>query len=166
MALPSQVIGEPPFVHHEIKMAALLGLSRDEIRALRQEYLTEGTHFKTVKKRLYLSEQGVNLLLSKKTLPRPAAPINTPPSETAARPRQLLLIAPFEGDLLVWQKANNPRILLLIYPHDHMDSPQFIAQMQVRDNKNFVRGMKVRARHIEGVWYEHVGNLPRWRGKY
>lgn len=164
--MPSPVMGEPPFIHSETKMAARLGLSRDETRALRQQYLTKWTHWKLVKRRVYLTEEAVHLLLSKKGLPPPTPSINAALPQNAARPRQLLLMAPFEGELVVWNVCHNTRILLAIFPQDHADNPQTIVRIMVKSNKNFVAKMKVRARHIEKDLYELVGACPRWRGKY
>lgn len=163
------VEGDPPFIHFETKAAYALGLNRDEMRGFRQQYLTEGVHWMPVKKRIYLTQEGLDLILQKKALPRPASSLESagPGNVTHGAPaRQLLLKAPFEGELIAWNAPANERILLCIFPQDDLRNPQTIVRVRVRTNRNFVQGMKVRARHMEGDLYDMAGNLPRWRGKY
>ena len=133
---------------------------------MRQHYLKEGKHFKIVKRRLYLTQEAVQLLTSKRGLPLPVPEQIAAQRQDAARPRQLLLIAPFEGEMVVWNVCYNKQIILVIYPQENADNPQFIGRMRVRTNENFRVRMKVRARALDEGWFEHVGNLPRWRGKY
>ena len=44
--------------------------------------------------------------------------------------------------------------------------PQQVKVVRVRDNRNFVRGMLLEARWVQGNTFELVGPLPRWHGKW
>jgi hypothetical protein len=69
--------------------------------------------------------------------------------------------------LIVWERAVNPHILIC---HAE-DAPQKLAlshllRVRVRDNANFIRGMKVPATRISDDYYECSAPPPRARGRW
>lgn len=74
---------DPNYPHWESHSHGLLGISRDELRALRQTHLTEGTHWANIKNRVCLSEIGLQKI--RDTLKLNQSPV-TQPSATAAEP--------------------------------------------------------------------------------
>ena len=91
-----------------------------------------------------------------------AATTPAPPAEKKTGPD---LAAPTL--LLAWRSPGVNRQLLVCYkPDTDPNNPNNLVSVRVRNNINFLPGMRVRAQHVEAGIYNLVGPLPRWRGRY
>ena len=69
--------------------------------------------------------------------------------------------------LLAWAVPTTNRTLLVAYkPDTDPTNPTNLVSVRVRANHNFLPGMKLRVQHVEGTYYNLVGPLPRWRGRW
>ena len=70
-------------------------------------------------------------------------------------------------DLLAWRSPmGNPRLLVAHKPELDPNNPNHLVSVLVGNNRNFMRGMKLKARHREGIIYDLEGPLPRGRGSW
>lgn len=70
-------------------------------------------------------------------------------------------------ELVVWAVPPVNTRLLICHAADHDgNNPMLLVSVQVRDNFNFVKKMRVRARLIVGNRYSLEGPCPRYRGKW
>nr|WP_294577651.1 hypothetical protein [uncultured Rhodopila sp.] len=156
----------------ESQLCAELQVSKDELRRRRQHFLTEGTHWAYVKKRVLLSTTGAQILRGTADVPVPdknAAPANPAPP----RPPVALLLEKnppppaYQGELIAWKApALNPHLVVAYIPGTDPRNPMHLVNVLVRSNVNFLPGMKIKARHVEAIRYELVGPCPRWRGRW
>jgi hypothetical protein len=166
----------------ESRLPAQLGLNRDELRQLRKTLLVEGTDYRREKNgRVLVKAPGLEKLRRHIAAPAAAPPVENPPSSqldeknaapgsAAERPE-----APQEKlhTLLVW-RANLPNRRIIEAYREGTD-PQLrknIVRVKVKDHTRFSRfdnvgqPMKVPARHLQADFYEHVGAMPRRKGRY
>lgn len=143
------------FTLPEKRLPHVLGITRDELRDLRQKHLVEGVDW-ILDKRILLTEDALAKLREiMKTGPLPAAS-TLPPVE----------------ELVIWRANVKNSHVILCYKEgtDPAKNPADLLTVSVRDNKNFVeRGrdgkpMKVPARKIHETIYELAGWCPRFRG--
>jgi hypothetical protein len=167
--------GAPPgFPHEENGVRHVMGLTKDQMRALRHGELTAAIDFKIFKKRIYLSAAGAQRLLNSTGLP-PAkktpesclstttddgAPVkNVPAKKTPAEIVQLRVV---RCDL------RNPHLLLACAAAEDPDRPKTTVRVRVRSVANFIRRMELPALLVDGHTdlYDLAHALPRKRGKW
>src|SRR5579863_10505427 len=98
-----------------------------------------------------------------------AAAKNAPEKSAAPRAPAALLAWPatFQGKLIAWASpVRNPRLLVAYVPGTDPNDPLALVSVQVADNRNFLRGMELPARHVDAKLYELVGPCPPRRGRW
>lgn len=180
------------FTLRENKLCAELGLSPDALLRRRTYFLKQGHHWDYVDKRVMYSAVGAEILRSTRDSVIPAAPPKnaaTADSKAARRPVALLLESnpppvEFGGELIVWGvPPRNPKVITCYVPGTDPYNPMNLKALRVRDNKNFLRGMKIPPAPLKGKLtppvqvkinpikerpdvFELDGPTPRWRGKW
>jgi len=156
----------------ESQLCAELQVSKDELRRRRQHFLTEGTHWAIVKKRVLLSPVGADILRGTSAMPVPDKNAPAVDSVTPRRPIALLLEKntpppAYQGELIAWRApGRNHRLVVAYIPGTDPNNPLNLVNVLVRTNENFLPGMRIKARHVEAIRYELVGPCPRWRGRW
>lgn len=161
----------------EADVAQQLGISRDEVKQLRGQSLKLGHDYMTVKGETVITNSGMaKLVKSIGRIGRAAkgalaqfgiGSIATPPEEAAASPgpRQGAALPQIDNSsalpLKIVRRPVNLRIVYAQLPNEGA-----IVRVRVKTSIKFVPGMTIEARQIEGDLYQHVGRLPRFRGKY
>jgi hypothetical protein len=152
----------------ESEVAKELGISREEIKKLRTTHLFIGEDFSSEGREIILTEKGVERmreLISR--LVNQAAEVEV--SDEVKTPAMVLpdllqkIADKVEAEIVeltvvkTWQ---NPRIL------DAQTHDGRRVRVRVRTNKNFMSGMKLRAKADDdtGSVYVHEGRCPRYRG--
>jgi hypothetical protein len=160
---------KPAFVIREVKLLPHFR-SRDDLRARREAFLTHGLHWEYVEKRVMLSEPGAALLISKKTAPLPAQETPSAYKPNTAHPTRLLLTwrqPELDVELIIWAvPKRNPRILTAYLPGTDPTNPLYLKTVSVRDNANFLPGMKIKANKVDDRTYDLYGPCPRYRGRF
>jgi hypothetical protein len=166
----------------EKKARAALGLTRDDIRALRKEHLTEGTHYARGKQQsVWLNDAGLTALHAA------AAPRTTLLPERAAGPvaRELHPVKAQLLDLLrarvvelqktaplqlrvVTANLQFKHMLIACALTDDHHRPKTPLRIRVNNNANFLRGMLVPVQIVAGYTdlYELTRKCPRQPGKW
>lgn len=140
----------------EEELAAQLGVSRDALREVRSKVLTEGPDWVKQGREVVLRPAGVvkvHAALGHRSVaeaPDPKAP------EGPAAPLQASAVEV----LRVHSIPRNKRLLLAV------NGAGAVLRVRVKDSGKFTRGMEVSAVRCRGDLYEHVGRLPRYRGRY
>jgi hypothetical protein len=179
-----------PFTIRETRLCAELELSKDRLRERRAYYLQEGKHWAIVDKRVQYSQVGAEILRSTRAAVLPARGNKNAATGDAApvrRPIALLLEknppppAPlkFEGKLIAWAAPpRNRKVVICYFPGADPYNPMELVSLRVRDNQNFLRGMripddkppgsKVRVNAVKDSQdvFELMGPTPRWRGRW
>jgi hypothetical protein len=94
---------------------------------------------------------------SKKNGPPVPAASNTPPTGQKSS----------TTTLLAWRSPQkNTRILIAYLPETDPTNPNNLVTVNVRDNFNFMPGMKLPARFVSKGVYDLEGPLPRYRGRW
>ncbi len=168
------------FPHEETQVMALLGIrSRNVMREMRQEVLTEGQNWILEGKRVCLTDEALQkLLLHLKNAPRVNGTVcesllepKTPPLGMQAAPLALLEV--------IRSKLVNKHVLICVRPGQDPTMPTNWLTVRVRDNTNFLpktpTGM-ILARSITETLWEFAGNpknpsavschCPRFRGRW
>jgi len=158
------------FVYAEKAACAVLGLPKKRVRALRRECpgLRGEEHFTIVNRLLVYTEKGARLLIE-------AAGMGNGSVEELLR-RMLVegngsctgetgttAIVHVERpvcEMQVWRTdLKNPRILMAL-----LGGVQ--QRVSVQNSKNFVRGMRIKARRIQSDLWQLIGRCPRYRGRW
>ena len=167
----------------EKKARARLGVSRDELRAIRNAHLVEGTHYvRGQQHSVWLSEAGLAALSaavldqSQKTAPaRSLDDLATSRAKLLSLLRARGYVAPTaEPDpaeirlLVVRADLRNARLLLACAIDDDPDRPKKTVRVRVRSAENFVRRMEIPVRLVAGYddLYDLARNCPRQKGKW
>lgn len=176
------------FEVRETQLCAELGFSLDELRRRRVALLAQGVHWEYVKKRVLLTRVGALLLratrdagaegLVEKGAPAGDCERNSATVEKGASPSErspyqgMRPKIDFEGELVVWSvSALNRRLVVAHVPGVDPTNPLNLVAVMVRDNRNFLRGMKLPGpnrslvRTAETV-FDLQGACPRWRGRW
>lgn len=170
------------FAISEKKARAALGLTRDDIRALRNAHLTEGTHYARGKQHsVWLNDAGLTALHTA------AAPQATLLPERAAAPMarelhpvkaQLLDLLRARVDQLQKTAPLQLRVVNCTLKHPHMilacallddhHRPKVSLRVRVNTTKNFLRGMVIPVQAVAGYTdlYELTRKCPRQPGKW
>lgn len=165
----------------EKKARAGIGLSRDEIRALRSQHLTEGTHFTRGKQQsVWLTQAGLDLLttLAGANVKKTCGPVTTDDLATSRTKllnlfRTRAFLAPPVPSSNVHLRVVNCTLknlhLLLACPlDDDPDRPKTTVRVRVRSTLNFVRHMEIPARLVDGYTdlYDLARSCPRKKGAW
>lgn len=113
------------------------------------------------------------------SLPKPAAVTSSTgagavPQKNAAPATAAEKNAPAESDaaealveLQVWSVPAVNRALVICHrPDQDGSNPMNLVSVQVRENTNFLKAMKLKARPISANRFILEGPCPRWRGKW
>lgn len=184
---PEPLISRTPaqFPTAESSAAGRIGIGRDHIRALRQQFLTKDVHWTLWKNRVFLSDEAIQLLAHQKNLPIPSTDLGRPghdsdldapaplptektrPGPITAANRLLPPASRVSGELcflFAWHRPINTNILeARLNAADQ--SREGVVRVRVRSNENFMRGQELLARWIDADLYELVGHCPRHRGE-
>lgn len=148
-------------LYWESKVAESLGLSRDRIRALRQEHLLEGVDFRTVRGDVVLTELGLAKIASIDNGKGPATP--TSPDDSSAKfpvPKG----PPVRAKFAVVRIPANKRLLYCVPKGEHGKAPQVL--IRVKDNSLFMPWMELEAIESDNNSWQFRGRLPRKKGKW
>lgn len=178
---PQKDLAQYPF--SEKKARAQIGVTRDEMRALRNTHLTEGTHYARGKQQsVWLNQAGLDVLLA-----------TLSPSETLTRNRAVggnpHVLHPVKATLLsllrtrVAQLQKTPaeirlrvvngnlqfkHMLIACALEDDFHRPQRPLRVRVNTNANFIRGMEIPVQLVAGYTdlFELTRKCPRAKGKW
>jgi hypothetical protein len=160
--------GPPVFAIRESHICSELGMSENEVRRRRVCFLQQGTDWEVVKKRVLYSELGAQVLRDTRDTPLPAVE-QKDAAGTDSEPKKLI----------AWgAPGHNPHVLVCYVPGTDPHNPLNLVTLRVRDNRNFMRGMKIPGdgppgnrvkvtpvRDRENV-FDLQGPLPRWKGRW
>lgn len=171
--------------YFEHLLAPILGFTRADLRYLRGEALKKNVTWMKLGREVVISQTGLDLILARvrasSNAPSPQldfTPALVPQPEKkepqAEGPPPPLLLTdrapappppahPRPGELVeltVKSCYPNPRLLRAATPEGA------IVDVQVRNNKNFVVNMKLKARQGSAGKWEMEGRCPRQRGRY
>lgn len=184
MELTPQKDAPSGYPFSEKKARAQFGVSRDEFRALRNQHLTEGTHYTRGKQQsVWLNQAAVDVLLravspDAPTTPERAAalaPLECAPVKNAlvnllaTRVEHLQKTPPAEVRLRVVNgNLQFKHMLIACALEDDHHRPKHPLRVRVRNNANFIRGMEIPARLVTGYTdlYELTRKCPRTKGKW
>lgn len=154
----------------ETRVADSLGVSRERLRLLREEHMTENTHFIRRRNAVVLTETGMELL---NTLLPIAAQVADQPAPAEVPVEKSPGATPFAAphgpaprvSVRVVKVPPNPRLLFCVASEiEAGTSAQFLVR--VKTNENFMAGMVMEVISAgEGVW-QYVGRLPRRKGRW
>jgi hypothetical protein len=168
----------------EKKARAQIGVTRDEMRALRNTHLIEGTHYARGKQQsVWLNQAGLAVLLAtlgpSETLTRNRAVGGNPhvlhPVKAAllnllrTRAEQLQKTPPPERRLRVVNgNLQFKHMLIACALEEDCHRPQHPLRVRVNSNLNFMRGMEIPVRLVPGYTdlYELTRKCPRAKGKW
>lgn len=140
----------------EADLAKRLGLPRPTLRKIRADKLQEGKEWAEEGGEVHLTLQG-----GKKVLEAVGA---FQGAEKKAGDVEQLLGLSVKDELLVLTVEGRTRNRHIVMAWVDDPAPRAeLVRVQVRDNRNFVEGMRVRARHVEEDLWELVGRCPRSR---
>lgn len=164
---PAAAVSPDDGLFWETRVADSLGVSRDRLRLLREEHMTENTHFIRRRNAVVLTETGMELLNTLLPITTPAAQPPQAPAEKSPDP------APFAAptgpaprvSVRVVKVPPNPRLLFCVAAEvETGTAAQFLVR--VKTNENFMAGMSMEVISAgEGVW-QYVGRLPRRKGRW
>jgi hypothetical protein len=159
-----------------------LGLTKDEMRSLREKRLVEGPDFERYKKRVWLSQDAATRLLAladvklEKTRVRTtaddvgpektaAARKNAPPPEPASPAEETVALKVVNCTL-----ANKHMLTACPVAEDH-ERPRTLLRVRVRSAANFRRGMELPARQVTAYagmtdLYDLARPTPRKKGQW
>lgn len=184
--LTPQKDAPPGFPFSEKKARGHFGVTRDEMRALRQRHLTEGTHYARGKQQaVWLSDAGVAVLT------RAQCPDAPPPPERADAPAahecapvKSALLSVLAARVEQLQKTaapiavvrlrvvncqlKNPHMLLACALEDDVFRPRQTFRVRVNATANFIRAMEIPVQLVAGYTdlYELTRKCPRQKGKW
>lgn len=164
----------------EKKARAQLGITRDEIRALRNAHLTEGTHYIRGKQQsVWLNQAGLDALLSTRSLPTGERAGEGTAREIQPVKEQLLNVLDARVEQLEKTRAEIrlrvvngnlqfKHMLIACAFEDDFHRPAQPVRVRVNNNANFVRGMEIPVRRVDGYTdlYELTRKCPRQKGKW
>jgi hypothetical protein len=167
----------------EKKARGQIGVTRDEMRALRNKHLTEGTHYARGKQQsVWLNAAGLDCLL------KAIAPTSSLQEKRAATPNarecdpvKAQLLSLLTERIATLQKTPESRQLRVVsanlqFKHmliacalddDHFRPAQPL-RVRVNNNANFVRGMEIPVQLVAGYTdlFELTRKCPRQKGKW
>lgn len=158
----------PAILYYERLLPPILGLTREDVAYLRREAVKKGAGWWKQGREVVITEAGLenilrrladssntaaNLDFSAARVSPPSAPEKKEAPPAAATAGELV-------ELKVKSLYPNPRMLRAFTPDRQ------VVDVRVRNNKNFVPGMALKARLGSGGKYDMEGRCPRLRGRY
>ncbi|MBM4165239.1 MAG: hypothetical protein FJ222_12485 [Lentisphaerae bacterium] len=160
------------YVHVEREVAEKLGLSRATIRAVREKVLVRGRDYDLEGGAVKYTDAGlqrVELEVGAKT----AAPSTTPspaenrrggegqdsPPPASKAPEGTLRDDFSPQEAVVVRGFRNLRLI-------QAEIAGRLVRVRVRNSVNFVKGMRIPVRLLNGDLYELARRCPRWRGRW
>jgi hypothetical protein len=150
-------------IYYEAKIAERLGITRDQIRFVREQALKEKKHWRLSGRDVVYTDDGVKKFLRYLAVDLSAADLNSclvpvREKQKGAAPKN----APATGtiELTVKRCFANPKLLLAT------DSAGNEVRVRVPRNRNFKVKMKLHAQRVNESLYKMVGRCPRYRGRY
>ncbi len=142
----------------EERVAEVLGVPREEVRAWRKANLVEGRGFVRAGREVELTQAGLDSVMDALGLEK---------KEGGTVGPEALRFEPAEPVVLVVVRVpRNPRIVLAAEKKEGGAVGREV-RVRVRDNRKFVPRMEIRAQatNAEGV-YQLAGRGPRYRGRF
>lgn len=137
----------------ESKLVGRLGLSRTFLMKLRDQHLTQGVDWIKKGRRVLLSPVAVDKLRRVMDLPAEKRALEEPYALPAPPERKIYT-------LKVYRKViSHPNMILAT---DDVN----IFRVRVKTKTHFLPGMEIRCEHDHQDLFNHVGNCPRFRGRY
>lgn len=188
--LTPQKDAPPGFPFSEKKARGHLGVTRDEMRALRNRLLTEGTHYIRGKQQaVWLNDAGVAALTAAQCPDAPTAGEHAgDPNALESTPVKSALInilrqrveqlqkngaptAPTDATtklLVVNCQLKNPRMLIACALDDDPFRPVRTVRVRVNSTANFTRRMEIPVQLVAGYTdlFELTRKCPRQKGKW
>lgn len=161
----------------EARLGAVLGLTRETMRRLRNEHLREGQDFTLDGNRVLYTEEAAGRVAElvkvggrqlKQLLEDVPAPKKAPPHHEAT----------ITGDtvtLRVWKTYATKReegklvygkVLHAHFPDADPTEAANLVRVRVRSSEHYVRGMEIPAVHLVEDLYQCARPDPRWRGAW
>lgn len=136
---------------NETELAQQLGVSRQSLGDMRRtDTLREGEHWERQGRVVEYTAAGIRAVKSTMEI-EPQQEIAPPHPE----PVQMLTVS---------ECSRNPRLLWAV--PTEKEAPSTAVRVRVRENRNFIPGMRIRARHLNDDLYVLEGRTPRFRGKW
>jgi hypothetical protein len=155
-----------PYLENHVR--AQLGIQKDEIRELRQDNLTEDVQWKLWHKRIWLSLEAVQRLMSLKGISQKngaqkAAGANADDGDPLKSTITKKPAAPEPVTLMAVRATRNPHILAACMPDDNPACPKKPLRVRVKTAANFRPQMKFQAVLVAGYkdLFDLVGPHPR-----
>lgn len=136
-----------PELFWEGKVAQSLGLSRERVRALREQHLS-AEEWSTRGNAVVLTAAGLEKITAAAQAEAASAPVAAGPVEPVR--------------LIVRKVCRNPRMMLAVA----RASDEATVVVRVKDNSAFMLGMVFDAVPVEDGTFQFVGRLPRSRGRW
>lgn len=152
-------------LYWEQRVAAWLGVPRKRIAAIRRRGLREGEHWIVHQQGIVYTVEGLQKLrdylgsLGGLTPPaaEPEANADEPPAPVGPPEKKQVTVA---------KLYPNTRLMLALAPESTPEKPVQVL-VRVRDNRNFMPGMKVPVVHDpRNSSWQFVGRLPRRKGRF
>lgn len=140
-------------VIREDDFAARIGVSRESLREVRAKVLSTDDWHRDGK-HIVLRPSGFAKVLA--ALGMKSLDIVEASSASVYGPAS----APQVEVLRVHSKPMNTRLLMAT------NANGTVLRVRVRSSEKFMPGMQVQAANVQGDLYQHVGRLPRYRGRY
>lgn len=152
------------FATWESKVQSMVGLTKDEIRAIRKKSLVQGVHWISHKKRTCYSLAGIHELQRILKIPHTQKDAAASPGAIAehCEPTPAEVIT-----LKVFRTGFHSGRIIEAYPPEK--DPANIAnrvRVRVRSDKNFTRGMEIPVTELQVGLYELARPCPRTKGKW
>ena len=155
---------------YEAELAQAVGVSRDELRRLREEILTPDRDFVREKNRVTLTVAGVAKLLAHLGLPPAVQPSGSDGEAAADAPVKK---TPATVTLHVWRGfPKNKHIIEAYRPGTDPEQWKNRLRVKVRDGSRFTRfdnmgkPLEITCRHLQADFYEIVGPEPKRKGRW
>jgi hypothetical protein len=152
---------------NDATLAETLGVSRDRLRDVRAG-LVEGTHWRKAGRAVVWTPEGfaaarVAVLEAVGVEVGAGVEADDGTNGTEGTDGAYIEI----GMLRVVRRVINPHIVLASRMEDVVDGRAAVPQrVRVRSSENFIPGMVLRARRVDGDLWELCGRCPRWRGRW
>jgi hypothetical protein len=156
--------GPPVFAHDEELLAEALGVTRERLRNVRTELLTEGKDWAMVDRRVMLcskAAEAVTRALESKdaALAGEDGCVHPEDVQKALEKSDREKNAPAEATLVIRRITRNTQYVYCLL--------EGVEQaVRVGNAELFLPGMSIPARHVKGWLWELVGRMPRAKGRW
>lgn len=158
--------------HSEERIAEILKISRTDLTEIRKEILFEKEHWSTQKRTVIYTKAGVDKVLEHLNLVSQgfAVPLVVTKSDNGV---QLESERPINDPEAISTKEDAPEYVLVKITQKFRNPLLMAAEFEgkpirvrVRDSKNFMPGMEIKARRIRDDFFIFEGRCPRWKGRF